>query len=126
MKRIAAAILMIVVMTLATPAARAESKSYWGRGMWIGALSGAVVGGGVTAGLFVPGCGTAPGDDMNTCALVPIAVIGGTAVGALVGMGIGAAIGAAIKKQPKVVVAPTVMGSGSGITGGGVGIRGSF
>jgi hypothetical protein len=121
MKKMTAALLMIVFAAMLAPTAQAESKTYWARGMWIGAVAGGVVGGAIAGGAVATSH-----EESDARGNWPIVAVMGAGCGALIGMGIGAGIGAAIPKRQEFQIVPTMMTSPKGIVGGGVGIHGSF
>src|SRR3989344_1769516 len=76
--------IVILSWSMAPATLQAKSKTHWKRGMWIGALGGAVAGGATLLG------------------------VGGALAFGLVGMGIGTIIGVSIKKEEPVVLAPVI------------------
>lgn len=118
-------LIMAIVMSLIMLPAQstfAESKSYWGRGLLIGSISGATVG--AVAGYFVDRCSSNREENDWPCGIG--AFVFGSA-GLLVGGAIGTVVGAGIKKQPKISIVPTAMISPKGnLIGGGLGVNGRF
>lgn len=100
----------MILVFLAMPIT-VQAKTQWKRGMWIGAASGAVVGG-TTFAVLAAQAACDPDTDFEICSSaggVTLMGIGGAVLGGLVGMGIGALIGSNIeKKEPMVLVAPNL------------------
>ena len=110
-----------IIFATVTMSSDACAKSYWLRGLWIGALSGAVVGGGVTAGVFATkDCSDhIDSSDVSLCRGLQIGVpIGMAFLGAAVGAGVGAAVGSTFKKPETVALYPFLTPTKEGLIGG--------
>lgn len=121
------AVIVCIALLFVPPLAHAKRKSYWARGMGIGAGVGGGIG--IVAGFAA--CKESNADSMlENCDSGGAAPLVGLATGvgvALLGAGIGAGIGVLIRKKPKVSASPAIITSPDGsLVGGGLGITGNF
>lgn len=102
-------ICLVTVMSVALfPFSETSAKSYWKRGMAIGAGAGAVALG-LPLGISAAATKCNSGDsDLQVCGGKWGAILGiaDAAGGALIGMGIGAGIGSAIKVKEDTAIVP--------------------
>ncbi|OGQ04042.1 MAG: hypothetical protein A3F82_06800 [Deltaproteobacteria bacterium RIFCSPLOWO2_12_FULL_44_12] len=101
--------IVILSWSMAPATLQAKSKTHWKRGMWIGALGGAVVGGTTFAIIGGKKCDRY-NTDFDICGSggATLLGVGGALAFGLVGMGIGTIIGVSIKKEEPVVLAPVI------------------
>lgn len=106
---------IILTMIIAIPVT-SHAETYWQRGMWIGALSGAAVVSGTLIGAVAANECDSQESDLQLCRDEPVSYfivgLGGAGLGALLGTGIGAAVGSAFKKKDDARAPRTYAGRG--------------
>jgi len=110
--------ILLIALFVLISSTEVFAKTYWLRGMGIGALSGAVAGGGAAAGIVATDNCSSMQDssDRGICGALKVGLpIGMTLGGALVGAGIGAAIGSAFEKPEKVALLPYMIYTKEGL-----------
>lgn len=120
---------LIIVLSLLPDLSFA--KTYWKRGMWVGATAGGIVLG-TSFGVATAVSPCDPNEsDMQICgagwatALSFGVGVVGAVIGGVIGGGIGALIGSAFKVEEDTVIAPFIVPQKNGLFGG-LGFRRNF